>query len=101
MNAQSETLKDIVGRLSAMVGGSDKANGNWSRWRSAATRHALTAQQGAGVSGAGLSALRAAVAHKPNRHAEAVAAVAKAGKNALPLDAAFKEFLKVWAFHAS
>jgi methyl-accepting chemotaxis protein len=87
LNAQSETLENVVERLAAMVGGGDTeaGNGNYAgsgRKRAETSRHA-----------AGLSALRAAVTHKPaNGHAaEPVLVGAKTHKHAFPLDEEFEE----------
>jgi len=97
LSAQSETLKDIVERLTAMVGGGESANGSHAvarRKRVSTAPAAVAIPQHHRESGAGLSALRAAVADKPasGHAAEAALAGAKPGKNALPLDEEFKEF---------
>jgi methyl-accepting chemotaxis protein/methyl-accepting chemotaxis protein-1 (serine sensor receptor) len=98
LSAQSESLKDIVACLSAMVGGGEAGNGSSAGVRSkrvAAAHHAaFTAPQYHREPPAGLWALRAAVAHKPasGHAADPLLADAKPGKNALPLEDEFKEF---------
>jgi len=83
LNAQSETLKEIVERLTAMVGGGESL-GTGNRSGRAAHRPRRLAQ-----AASGLSALRAAVAHKPG-HVSAPPASSAA--NAIPLEEEFKEF---------
>jgi methyl-accepting chemotaxis protein/methyl-accepting chemotaxis protein-1 (serine sensor receptor) len=97
LNAQSETLKDVLARLTLMVGGAGSRGGSHagsSRKRAATTHHAAAMPQGHHESASGLSALRAAVAHKPaNEHAAKPGlGGAKAGRSALPLEEEFKEF---------
>ncbi len=94
LNAQSATLKDIVERLSAMVGGDESAGTRRGvvRKRIAAGHHGAAPQRH-GDSAASLSALHAAVAHKIGGHAaESVPVSAKADRSALPLEEEFKEF---------
>jgi len=94
LNAQSETVKGIVERLTAMVGGVGSAGGS----RQPVTRNApaaarQTTPQSRRQSPSSLSALNAAVAHKNYaRPAEPVSVGAKANKSAFPLDEDFKEF---------
>jgi methyl-accepting chemotaxis protein/methyl-accepting chemotaxis protein-1 (serine sensor receptor) len=88
LDAQSATLRDVVERLAAMVGGGETGNGNHAgsrRKRAAASHH---------ESASDLSALRAAVAHKPAKGhaAEPVLAGAKADKKSFPMEEEFKEF---------
>ena len=97
LNAQSETLKDVVERLTAMVGGGESAGASHlatGRKRGATARHATAATpQRPRESASSLSALRAAVARKPNEHApEPVPAGAKADKHTFPRAEEFKEF---------
>lgn len=95
LNAQSETLRDIVERLTAMVGGGQAGNDNHAgvrRKRTFAAHHAADAPARHRESGS-LHALRAAVTHKPTGHAvEPVLAAAKTDRSAFPLDEEFKEF---------
>jgi methyl-accepting chemotaxis protein/methyl-accepting chemotaxis protein-1 (serine sensor receptor) len=90
LNAQSETLRDIVERLTAMVGGGEPANGSHDGGR----RKQVAATAPQREPAAGVSALRAAVAHKPaDSHAgELVLTGVKTGKHLLPLEEEFKEF---------
>lgn len=90
LNAQSETLKDIVGRLTAMVGGA--ASGNFSRaGRSQAARLAPPASRPR-ESESGLAALRNAVARKsPQKRTTSVSA-GDASRAELPLEDDFKSF---------
>ncbi|HEX8984913.1 MAG TPA: methyl-accepting chemotaxis protein, partial [Bryobacteraceae bacterium] len=82
LNAQSEAVKDIVERLTAMVGGVESAHAR----RYAVTRKAPAAHRQN-------TAVHAAVVHKANAGPAQPALVeAKAGKSAFPLDEDFKEF---------
>jgi methyl-accepting chemotaxis protein/methyl-accepting chemotaxis protein-1 (serine sensor receptor) len=75
LNAQSEALRDVVGRLTAMVGGGEEVRrAGPVRKKTVRVHHSP-----------GLPRLSAAVTHK---HAESV----PAGKHAIPLDEEFKEF---------
>jgi hypothetical protein len=90
-------LKAIVERLTAMVGGGESGGGSYadsSRKGAASTRHAAARKPQRHLESASdLSALRAAVAHKPKGHAaEPVLAGAKADKKSFPMDDDFKEF---------
>ncbi len=89
LTAQSHTLKDIVERLNAMVGGGNRSGAGF-RNAPPARQPAVRRQQAATAS---LAALRNAVAHKsaPPTPELAPAAV-KAGANGFPLDEEFKEF---------
>lgn len=93
LNAQSETLKDIVERLTAMVGGGDSARGHAARPRrsiaplakGASPHHAAGPRNG-------LGALRAAVSQKPKTAEQPAFAGRDAGQDAFPLDEHFTEF---------
>ena len=91
LNAQSETLKDIVERLTAMVGGGEAAKGHARpvHQRAGATNGKCSAQ-----SASGLAALRKAVSHQPKsaEHGALVLAARGASKDAFPLEEQFKEF---------
>jgi methyl-accepting chemotaxis protein len=94
LTAQSETLKAIVERLMLMVGGGETGGAPQTgfRHRSAPARSTgVTSWHGQPASG--LTALRAAVASKPDGgHREPVLASAKANQSAFPLDADFQQF---------
>jgi methyl-accepting chemotaxis protein/methyl-accepting chemotaxis protein-1 (serine sensor receptor) len=98
LNTQSEILKNIAERLTAMVGGGVSAAGGATRavtgrGRTGAARQAATTRQRPGEAGQGLSALRAAVAHKPSEPVpEPVPAGSKLSREAFPLEEEFKEF---------
>jgi methyl-accepting chemotaxis protein/methyl-accepting chemotaxis protein-1 (serine sensor receptor) len=100
LTAQSETLKDIVGRLTTMVGGDSASTG---RSASPRRRQPETRRASAGAPlahrepAAALTVARPSAPHKPsnghNGHAAApVLAAMQAGKSALPLDDDFREF---------
>ncbi len=91
LTAQSETLKDVVARLSAMVDGSEAAGGGApkSGRRRKALRPSSLAAPAPRESGAGLTALRAAVAPKSAGRAPAPA---DTDKGAFPLEEEFREF---------
>jgi methyl-accepting chemotaxis protein/methyl-accepting chemotaxis protein-1 (serine sensor receptor) len=95
LTAQSDTLKGIVERLTAMVGGGESGGGNYAdsaRKRAATSRH-TAAPPRHHEPASDLSALGAAVANKPKGHAvEPALAGAKAGKKAFPMEEDFKEF---------
>ena len=95
LNAQSETLKNVVVRLTAMVGGSRSANGN-DRLQTASRRRAKTsAAHLHGESVHALAALRKAVSSeaKAAEHKEQALATQRASRQALPLEEEdFKEF---------
>jgi len=98
LNAQSETLKDVVVRLSAMVGGDVSANGS----HGSAGRKRETMARGSDAPAplaqrepfSCLPAPRAVMSNQPvNGHAAATAlAAAQTHKNALPLEEEFREF---------
>jgi methyl-accepting chemotaxis protein/methyl-accepting chemotaxis protein-1 (serine sensor receptor) len=93
LNTQSEILKNIVERLTAMVGGGEGSNGHARQTHHRSARASAPRRQR--ESAAGLAALRSAVAHKPgNGHAAppVPAVVAKADNRAFPLEEEFKEF---------
>ncbi len=87
LNAQSDALKAAVERLTAMVGGGENGNGHRTGPVKRSAMH-RTATRQARESAASLSALHAAVSHKP----EPVAVAARLDKNAVPLEEEFKEF---------
>jgi methyl-accepting chemotaxis protein len=90
LTAQSESLKDIVERLTAMVGGEAGAT---HRAEFGRPRRAAGTKQGRRRSPASLAALHAAVAHKPDDgHAETVLPGVKANQHAFPLDGGPDEF---------
>ncbi|MCZ2155046.1 MAG: methyl-accepting chemotaxis protein [Bryobacterales bacterium] len=93
LNAQSETLKDIVERLSAMVGGGDSARGSSSRQRrSAAPTSKTTGSRRAVEPSRGLGALRAAVSPKSKAAESPAYSMHGANQDAFPLDEHFTEF---------
>ena len=94
LSAQSETLKNVVVRLTAMVGGGQSANGS-ERLQTAPRRRVKTsAAHLHGESVHGLAALRKAVSSeaKAAEHKEPVLAAQRASRHALPLEEEFKEF---------
>ncbi len=90
LNAQSETLKDIVERLTAMVGGGETAHGHGrpSSYRSAGTSPSRQHRESA----KGLTALRKAVAHPVGEKGTPAHLAHAAPKEAFPLEEQFKEF---------
>jgi methyl-accepting chemotaxis protein/methyl-accepting chemotaxis protein-1 (serine sensor receptor) len=91
LNAQSETLKDIVERLTSMVGGGEAANGNVRQTHRRSSSAAASRRQD--ESAAGLAALRKAVSQQSKSvHAEPVLAGHKSHKDDFPLEEQFKEF---------
>jgi methyl-accepting chemotaxis protein len=91
LNAQSETLKNIVQQLTAMVGGGEAANGDVRQpYRGNATS---SAPRHPGRITAALAAPRKAMSRQPksDRH-EAVLAGQPSHKDAFPLEEQFKEF---------
>jgi len=88
LTAQSETLKDAVVRLTAIVGGGDSTGGAAKSWAADRSQPVGT-HRPAGVAAAG-----GPVAHKPliGRPAGAVMAEAGTRKSALPPEKEFKEF---------
>ena len=91
LNAQSETLKDIVHRLSAMVDGGSSMEARSSgsvRRRSAPPQKAPSRQEFR----SGLGALRAAVSNKTAGRVAEPVSVSKSARNAFPMDEEFKEF---------
>ena len=94
LTAQSQTLKDIVERLSAMVGGGETANGNARQAHRRTSGANGKSPRRASESGAGLPALRKAVSHQPKstEHGTPVLAAHGASKDAFPLEEQFKEF---------
>ncbi|MGA2740807.1 MAG: methyl-accepting chemotaxis protein [Bryobacteraceae bacterium] len=96
LNAQSETLKDIVERLTAMVGGGHATSGHAHpvRVRPAASAAPAPASHLAGKSHSSLAALHMAVSRQPKSgaHGSPVLTARSAGKATFPLDDEFKEF---------
>lgn len=94
LTAQSETMKNIVDRLNAMVGGGESGGG----YSAARQKRAAAARQYAptprdGRETGSLRALRSGVAHSHNGQVRQPSlAVAEADKNDLPMDDDFKEF---------
>jgi len=96
LTAQSETVKEIIGRLTAMVGGGDSGGAPVRpahRGTSTAARKFTTARQ-SGEAASSLRALGAASTRqiKAADHAEPAFSAHGAGKDAFPLDEQFKEF---------
>jgi methyl-accepting chemotaxis protein/methyl-accepting chemotaxis protein-1 (serine sensor receptor) len=90
LNAQSETLKDIVERLTAMVGGGETSNGSA---RQAPRRNSKASAPRRQVeSAAGLTALRKAVSHHAGEEGAPVRVAHGTPKDAFPLEEQFKEF---------
>jgi methyl-accepting chemotaxis protein/methyl-accepting chemotaxis protein-1 (serine sensor receptor) len=90
LNAQSDALKDIVNRLTAMVGGGETGTNNLSR-RTA--RPVSRTPQRQRESASSLIALSKAAGHKANAPAAGpVRARVKSNEEAFPLDETFKEF---------
>jgi methyl-accepting chemotaxis protein/methyl-accepting chemotaxis protein-1 (serine sensor receptor) len=94
LNAQSETLKDIVDRLTAMVGGGGAANGHARPVHRRAAAASGKAPQRRSESEASLTALRKAVSPQSRsaEHGAPVLAAHDGGKEAFPLEEQFKEF---------
>jgi methyl-accepting chemotaxis protein len=94
LNAQSETLKDVVVRLTVMVGGGEAANGPARPVRRAAANVTAQASRRPGETAHGLTALRNVVSRQP-RSPELGAPALPAhgsGKDSFPLEDQFKEF---------
>jgi methyl-accepting chemotaxis protein len=97
LNAQSETLKEIVDRLAGMVGGDEATNGHAPRpiHRKAVTASAKApAGRRPGESASGFSALRKDVAHQPKsaENGSPILIARGTSKDAFPLEEQFKEF---------
>ena len=93
LTAQSAALKDIVGRLNTMVGGSAGSVHLSNTYSRPAYRSAPARSHGkrAGTQ-TSLSALRTAVSQKPSKKPAPVAVGAGPSKDAFPMDEHFKEF---------
>jgi methyl-accepting chemotaxis protein len=78
LTAQSEALKEIVGRLTAMVGGGEAAHARPTAGRTGSARRAALKPR-RGDNRSDLSALCAAVSHRPS-------------KDAIPMEEEFKAF---------
>jgi methyl-accepting chemotaxis protein/methyl-accepting chemotaxis protein-1 (serine sensor receptor) len=96
LNAQSETLKDVVERLTAMVGGGEASNGHARpvHRRTGATGGKTLASHTPGESAPGFTGLRKAAARQPKSAGRGAPALAAHGtsKDAFPLEEQFKEF---------
>jgi methyl-accepting chemotaxis protein/methyl-accepting chemotaxis protein-1 (serine sensor receptor) len=96
LTAQSETLKDIVARLTAMVGGGEATNGpaRGVHQSAGAANGKAPASRRPGESASGLAALHKAVSRQPKsaEHRAPVLAAHGASKQAFPLEEEFKEF---------
>lgn len=94
LNAQSEALKQVVERLSAMVGGGEAGLHEKSPRRKPLAAAKLPAVARGTNTGGGLSALRAAITKKPSAtaHGTPSYAVHNSPDDAFPLEDQFKEF---------
>ena len=94
LNAQSETMKDIVERLTAMVGGGEASNGHARQTQRRASAANGNPPRRASESSSGLTALHKAVSHQPKsvEHGAPVLVAHRANKDAFPLEEQFKEF---------
>ncbi len=92
LNAQSMTLKNIVERLTAMVGGAGTAGAH--QYARASSASAGKAGRNASAPASGLASLRKAVSRpaNPARTATSDLFAHSASKGAFPLDDQFKEF---------
>jgi methyl-accepting chemotaxis protein/methyl-accepting chemotaxis protein-1 (serine sensor receptor) len=91
LNAQSESLKDVVERLTAMVGGGEAANDHTRPLHRRTAAASGRSTQRAGESAAGLVALRTAVPHPP-KSTNPVLTAHGASKDAFSMEEQFKEF---------
>ena len=94
LNAQSAALRDVIERLTAMVGGGEAAGGGARPAHRRATAASGNPQRPKGESTAGLAALRKAVVHQPKsvERPAPVRAARDANPDPFPLDEQFKEF---------
>ncbi|MBI5282208.1 MAG: MCP four helix bundle domain-containing protein [Candidatus Solibacter usitatus] len=96
LTAQSEGLKDIVERLTAMVGGGEASNrhARSAQRRGGAADGKAGASHRAGERATGLTALRQAVSHqkKSAEHPALAHAAHGASKEVFPLEEQFKDF---------
>ena len=94
LNAQSESLKDVIERLTAMVGGGGAAGAGPRQAHRRATADSGNPQHRKGESTAGLAALGKAVARQPKsaERRAPVPAAPDASQDPFPLDEQFKEF---------
>jgi len=88
LHAQSASLKDIVGRLNAMVGGGGSLRPVTRPSYRVATKRSPSRPENT----AGLSALRSAVANKAPKKYEPVAVSSGPEKDPFPMEEEFKEF---------
>jgi methyl-accepting chemotaxis protein len=91
LNAQSEGLKDVVERLTAMVGSGEAVNRHSRRLHGQSGAVSGTPQQRSREWAPGLSALRHAVSHQP-RSAEHATPVLATKTDTFPMEDQFKEF---------
>jgi methyl-accepting chemotaxis protein len=94
LNAQSEGLKEVVERLTAMVGGGEASNDHSRRVHRRVTAANGKAPHRTGESSIGLAALRKATSHQPKsaEPAAPVLAAHAANQDTFPLEEQFKEF---------
>jgi len=93
LSAQSETFKGIVDRLTAMVGGSEAANGHTSQIRYRASAVSSKRPQWQGEPSASPAALGKAQSHQPKSAKPGAPVVtAFASDKDFPLEEQFKEF---------
>ncbi len=94
LTAQSETLKDIVEQLTAMVGGGEASNGHARQTQRRASAANGNPPRQESESASGLTALRKAVSHQPKsaEHGAPALATRSASGEAFPLEEQFKEF---------
>jgi methyl-accepting chemotaxis protein/methyl-accepting chemotaxis protein-1 (serine sensor receptor) len=94
LTAQSETLRDVVERLTAIAGGGEASSGHTRSVQGRGGAANGKASDRLGESALGLSALRKAVSYQPKstERGAPVLAAQRAGKEAFPLDEQFKEF---------
>jgi methyl-accepting chemotaxis protein len=90
LNAQSENLKEIVDRLTGMVGGGEAANGHGRQSHRRIAKASPPRQQK--ESAIGLAALRKAISHPAGEKGTPVHLAHTAPKDAFPLEEQFKEF---------
>jgi methyl-accepting chemotaxis protein/methyl-accepting chemotaxis protein-1 (serine sensor receptor) len=90
LNAQSETLKGIVARLTVMVGGGEAANGGarQAHRRTAKTSPPRQQRESAG----GLAALHKAASYPCGEKGSPIQLAHRAPNGAIPLERQFKEF---------
>lgn len=92
LTAQSAGLKDIVGRLNAMVGNAGSVHPSKTISRRAYRPAPARPHANKAVMGTSLSALHTAVSQRPSRKEVPVAVPAGPDKDTFPMDEDFKEF---------